>query len=509
MQPRAKTLLACMAILLLFALASCGPAVETPPDVPPDPPAHTCAFGEWTVTHEPTCTENGVKTRVCTCGESETATIPAGHTYVLEDLYAEPEPRVAFGGIFRCEGCGDEEERVITSADVGMPIVSLDGSFDGMSKEDKVTVGFDYISDELTFSCTATLKWQGATSLAYPKKNFSIQLFEEDGSKKKVELVDGWGKESKYCMKANWTDFSEARNLVSANLYGDVAATRDKDDEFAGLVNGGAVDGFPILVYHDGNFLGLYTMNIPKDKWLMGMEKDDTLRQAMVIPEQWHNSVSLREFMSYDFASTSWELEFASTEDNAEIGTNWVVDSFNEMMRFVQNNDGEAFRAGIGEYINVDRALDALLFTWVMCGRDNYSKNILWVTYDGKVWTPCIYDLDSTWGLWWDASKLNTPGEVTNFKNNSVCLLYQRLRSNYQDELLARYKDLRLTVLSDEAIEARFTEYFESIPDAVYEAERERWPNRAGLWIEHESQILSFAKEHLAILDEKIANGTW
>ena len=144
-----------------------------------------------------------------------------------------------------------------------------------------------------------------------------------------------------------------------------------------------------------------------------------------------------------------------------------------------------------------------------MCGRDNYSKNILWVTYDGKVWTPCIYDLDSTWGLWWDASKLNTPGEVTNFKNNSVCLLYQRLRSNYQDELLARYKDLRLTVLSDEAIEARFTEYFESIPDAVYEAERERWPNRAGLWIEHESQILSFAKEHLAILDEKIANGTW
>ncbi|MBQ8859056.1 MAG: CotH kinase family protein [Clostridia bacterium] len=504
-----KLLLSLLFALFLLALAACAPTVEIPPDVPPDPPAHTCVFGEWTVSRAATCTEDGEQTRACTCGETETAVIPAAHRYILDTLYAQPEPRVSCGGIFRCEGCGDEEENVVTPADVGMPIVYIDGSFDGMSKENKVEVGFDYMSEELTFSCTATMKWQGATSLAYPKKNFSIQLFEEDGSKKKVELADGWGEESKYCMKANWTDFSEARNLVSADLYGDVAATRDKQDEFAGLVNGGAVDGFPILVYHDGNFLGLYTMNIPKDKWLMGMEKDDTLRQAMVIPEQWHASVSLREFMSYDFASTSWELEFASTEDNPAIGTNWVVDSFNEMMLFLMSNDGESLKAGLDKYINVDRAIDALIFTWVICGKDNYSKNILWTTFDGKVWTPCVYDLDSTWGLWWDASKLNTPGEVTNFKNSSVCLLYQRLRYNYQDEILARYQELRATVLSDAAIEERFNAYFESIPDAVYAAERERWPNRVGLWIEHESQILSFAKEHLAILDVKIANNTW
>ena len=42
---------------------------------------HEHSFGEWTVTTEPTCTEDGSKERVCECGEKETEVIPAlGHT---------------------------------------------------------------------------------------------------------------------------------------------------------------------------------------------------------------------------------------------------------------------------------------------------------------------------------------------------------------------------------------------------------------------------------------------
>ena len=41
---------------------------------------HTHTFGEWTVTTPATCTKDGVKTRTCACGETETQTIPAtGH----------------------------------------------------------------------------------------------------------------------------------------------------------------------------------------------------------------------------------------------------------------------------------------------------------------------------------------------------------------------------------------------------------------------------------------------
>ena len=43
-------------------------------------PAHTCEYVEE-ITKAPTCTEDGVKTFTCECGESYTETIPAAHTY--------------------------------------------------------------------------------------------------------------------------------------------------------------------------------------------------------------------------------------------------------------------------------------------------------------------------------------------------------------------------------------------------------------------------------------------
>ena len=44
-------------------------------------PEHTCSFGEWTVIEKATCTEAGLKVRVCECGESQTEIIPASHSY--------------------------------------------------------------------------------------------------------------------------------------------------------------------------------------------------------------------------------------------------------------------------------------------------------------------------------------------------------------------------------------------------------------------------------------------
>ena len=44
--------------------------------------AHEHSFGEWVVTTEPTCTEMGIETRTCECGETETREIPAlGHDW--------------------------------------------------------------------------------------------------------------------------------------------------------------------------------------------------------------------------------------------------------------------------------------------------------------------------------------------------------------------------------------------------------------------------------------------
>ena len=38
-------------------------------------------FGEWTTITERTCTQTGIKERVCACGEKETQTLPSGHNF--------------------------------------------------------------------------------------------------------------------------------------------------------------------------------------------------------------------------------------------------------------------------------------------------------------------------------------------------------------------------------------------------------------------------------------------
>ena len=60
-------------LLLAAALAVCGLAVFSACDEP----GHTHSFGEWTTVTEPTCTEEGLRERVCACGEKESEEIEA------------------------------------------------------------------------------------------------------------------------------------------------------------------------------------------------------------------------------------------------------------------------------------------------------------------------------------------------------------------------------------------------------------------------------------------------
>ena len=76
--------------------------------------AHTHAFGEWTVTTPATCTKDGVKTRTCACGETETQTIPAtGHSFG-EWTVTTPATCTVDGVESRtCSACGETETRAI------------------------------------------------------------------------------------------------------------------------------------------------------------------------------------------------------------------------------------------------------------------------------------------------------------------------------------------------------------------------------------------------------------
>ena len=75
---------------------------------------HTHAFGDWEETTPATCTADGVKTRTCACGETETQTIPAtGHSFG-EWTVTTPATCTVDGVESRtCSACGETETRAI------------------------------------------------------------------------------------------------------------------------------------------------------------------------------------------------------------------------------------------------------------------------------------------------------------------------------------------------------------------------------------------------------------
>lgn len=99
----------------------------------------------------------------------------------------------------------------------GLPVLALTGDTSAMTKENAVSLDYTYGGR----SGTCTMKWQGSSSLNFPKKNYTVKF---DNA---FEAASGWGEENKYCLKANFIDHSHARNVVSAKLWGQIVKSRE------------------------------------------------------------------------------------------------------------------------------------------------------------------------------------------------------------------------------------------------------------------------------------------
>lgn len=452
---------------------------------------HVHEWGEWEPYIQSTCYVVGQERSICACGAERFREIPITHDFVRTGTDLEKKDRV-----YSCSICGAEMREDLTHEDVGLPIVSFYGSMNGISTTDRVTLDVKYESADRLFEAKASLRIQGASSTAYPKKNYSVKFENSDGEKLKVSVLDEWGSHSKYCLKANYIDVTQSRNVVSAKLYGQIAKTRVKDDVISTLTNGGAIDGFPVVVYLNDEFLGLYTFNTAKDEYIFDIKKNGGDHSAILSSEHYTAQTELKAPIDGTVEDAGFELEYNSTGDD----TAWLIDSFNDMVNFIDNNDGYFFRIGLSDYIDVDRAIDEMLFTYLIGGDDNVSKNMLWVTYDGKVWVPSPYDLDSTWGLKWNAETFIDPGSVKpGYPYNK---LWEKLELYFENEVSMRWAELRRGPVTVENIEKMFREFTSLIPDDVYAAESEKWTELPLADTNTVDRIVEYAKANIALLDE-------
>ena len=375
----------------------------------------------------------------------------------------------------------------------GLPVLRFYGSTSGMSKENEVVLDYDF--EDFAIAGTCTMKWQGSSSIRWPKKNYTIKL------DNKFEAVPGWGSQKKYCLKANYIDYSHARNVVSAKLWGQIVKSRSvRNDNLYDLTNGGAVDGFPVVVVINGVYQGIYTLNIPKDKWMMNMGDGDA--EYMITAEQHDIRTAFKQAITLEELQSEQYFAIEHAPDGVEDQT--ILDSLNNLINACING-GENYRETVEQYMDMDSAIDYFIFTCLLCGGDMTNKNYILATYDGAKWFLSAYDLDSTFGNYWDGRSYNEASHTPMFVNYSNMNRLMKLIYSYDKEALkARYVELRETVLSEENVMYMFYNFVAGIPKALCDEEVKIWPGIPGTQTNNLSQIMDFYRLRVKALDAEI-----
>ena len=377
---------------------------------------------------------------------------------------------------------------------VEIPRLYLEGNIDEMLKKSDVRqVSFVYEDGDDTVSGFAEIKIQVTSSINYVKKNYTLNFYEDETQENKLKIDVGWGPQSKYCMKANWIDRTHARNVVTARLA-------SKVQQMYGLLTqapqNGLIDGFPVEIYDNGEFLGLYTFNIPKDAWQFGMDEDNP-NHIVICGEGWDEANLFNAMPNFE----TWAVEVG--EETEE-----TLEKINRLFDFVINSSDEEFKKNFGDYLNLDAALNYYVISDVAYLGDNVGKNMLIATYDGMVWYLSLYDLDSSWGTSWDGMSLYK------YQNGLLNLnwsnLFARMEKAFPQELAQRYFELRGDILSNENIMAEFEAFADQVPSMTFLKEIQRWGTglfrtRSELPGADYNQIREYLKSVSQRLDDKYA----
>lgn len=400
----------------------------------------------------------------------------------------------------------------------GLPILEFKGDMSNISKENEVEVDCWYkyqkynettkLYDTILKNETCKLKWQGSGSLQYPKKNYTVKFATA------FEAKEGWGEQKKYCLKANYMDFSHSRNICSAKLWGGMVKSRTvANEKLNGLPNGGAIDGFPICVVINGEYQGLYTFNIPKDEWMFGMGSGT--QEAILCANAGDTGVATCKFRAEaKLTEEDFEIEYATDEDN----TAWINTSLNNLIRACMScNSKEKFENNVAPLLDVDSAMDYFIFTLISQNLDGIIRNYLLSTYDGTKWFFTAYDCDTTFGLYFGANRIMpNDGHGEGYNQCSVDdlrghLVFDLITKYRAKEFKARYESLvkgRTEDWGNALTEDRFIDTFYNfigkIPKALYDEEVKIWTSIPSTSVNNVSQIIDHYRRRRAFIDPQI-----
>ena len=380
----------------------------------------------------------------------------------------------------------DRKYQAIIPPTKGVAQVNITVNLSGVSKDNPIPAKLVYNGGNGEgFKSDIEITYQGSSSMQYPKKNFSIDL---DKSIK----FGNWVAQDSYHLKANWIDATQARNVCVGRLVDDVAATRpfhkqrpwrqewnasyvgsSKDAMFDNGAKG-HIDGFPIELYINNEYYGLYTWNlkIHRDNYCM----DKSNNNHILLKAESHNNF-------YQYVSGEWEMKNPKRDGYTGEGGNIPSDIITTISKplnwfnSVKNSDA-SFKSGFETYFDKDAMIDYFILLQAFNADDDVDKNLSMCTWDGKKWYFLWYDMDTNFGLYWNGGHL-LPSDSDVFAETgpSGKNFWGKFYNAYKTETIARWNYLKTNALSYENVIGRFSEFMSQISQEAYERDFKKWPD--------------------------------
>lgn len=342
------------------------------------------------------------------------------------------------------------------------------------TKQDDIEAEIEYNDkDGNYFKTKVILNAQGSSSMRYKVKNMAFDTL--DG--RKIKFGDFPAQDSfhikKYyidafrgqCIVGYWLteQVYKSRPLGEQYPYEYLQNTITKD-EGNGIIskdffNGAKChpDGFPVVitwinsVTGEENYMGVYTWNLKKSKEVYNMDKsnpDNIVLDGIIDSNtlfggtiDWtefeiRNPKSLKDIdgNKYD-GDNPKELSDTDTKSKA------VKDNLKRLSAAYTAITYDKTKENFEKYFLVNPFIDYILLSQLLYNVDGLRKNWIWCSWDGKRFTPTIYDLDSIFGQ--DTTGTSIIPDSTTFSLGDRVKPCDLLIELYNDVLLARYKYLR------------------------------------------------------------------
>jgi hypothetical protein len=288
--------------------------------------------------------------------------------------------------------------------------------------------------------------------------------------------------------------------------------TRDSADaRLKALPNGGAVDGFPVWVKINGEDAGLYTWNIPKDAWMMGMTGANA-GEAILCGDGCSLNQPLAldgELLKYDDGNPDnyqqIKIEYAASEDKSAL-----VASINNLISVVNNVQSENDLAALEAVLDVGSVIDYMILSGLMAHYDGTLKNWILATYDGTKWFMSAYDMDATFGNTWDGNGIRWANDYPFVSDITSLSLFSTVRTWYKNAIKTRWYDetrwdgLSVWTMSETDLDWQVYNLAKDFPAELVSRDNRLWPTRPGTMTNTHEQIINWLRRRIGDLSWNI-----